>query len=429
MIRLFLIVGFTFFGLLGSGQRISRNVSYYLTTAETNSPLLQDYRNQKEIQRFELKRLKALYTRSKLEANGDILFVPIITRDNGQTSFQWNAQDGTDYYGYDLGESSGHLHGGITWTQPLLGIRPYKIAQEQNQIQIAIIENSMRLERHQIGRAVTEQYLLCLLDKALICLADSSRKILEQQEQIVQKLALHGIARQSDLHLLAVEQEVNRDLKTATQQAYSTHLAELNALCGISDSGNVVLESVHLQLQTMTSGSSFFIKQYELDSASVQATLRAYKLQYWPQLSLYVNSGIQASKYARLLRHLGWSAGLTFTWTIFDGRQQRWKERQAQTQISTIATYKAHMLSQNELRKKQCLKEIQMLDQRLKAMCRQLSEYDTVLTCYRKEIQAGQRSIVYYITVLRNKLQAERDCMTIKANRLLLINTYNYWNW
>lgn len=67
-----------------------------------------------QIEQDELQRLKAMYRHSLLEVNGDYLFVPIVSKDGGRTSFQWNARDATDYYGYDLGESSGFLHAGVT---------------------------------------------------------------------------------------------------------------------------------------------------------------------------------------------------------------------------------------------------------------------------------------------------------------------------
>lgn len=72
---------------------------------------------------------------------------------------------------------------------------------------------------------------------------------------------------------------------------------------------------------------------------------------------------------------------------------------------------------------------MQLYGERLNALCGQLSEYDTVLVNYLKEIRAGQRSVVDYITVLRNKIQAERDYVTLQTNRQLLIAAYNYWNW
>ena len=94
-------------GVATYGQGYS--LSCYIKAAKQYSPLLHDYRHQLQIEQAELRRLKALYTRSRLELNGDYLFVPVLSKDGGQTSFRWNAQDATDYYGYDLGESSERL--------------------------------------------------------------------------------------------------------------------------------------------------------------------------------------------------------------------------------------------------------------------------------------------------------------------------------
>ena len=212
--------------LYAYGQRTGKSLYDYVEAAKQYSPLLHDYRHQLQIEQAELRRLKTLYTRSRLELNGDYLFVPVLTKDGGQTSFRWNAQDATDYYGYDLGESSGHLHAGATWTQPLLGHSSYKVAQEQSRINMDMARNHIRLEENQLERAVTEQY--------------------------------------------------------------------------------------------------------RLDSLNTAASLRSFNLQYKPRLDLFVDGGIQTGSFSQWYRHFGWSAGLTFTWTLFDGRQKRWKERQAE---------------------------------------------------------------------------------------------------
>ena len=178
----------SFLYLYAYGQRTGKSLSDYVEAAKQYSPLLHDYRNQLQIEQAELRRLKALYTRSRLELNGDYLFVPVLTKDGGQTSFRWNAQDATDYYGYDLGESSGHLHAGATWTQPLLGHSSYKVAQEQSRINMDMARNHIRLEENQLERAVTEQYLLCLLDQTQIAFADSIDALLKRQTSLVRQL-------------------------------------------------------------------------------------------------------------------------------------------------------------------------------------------------------------------------------------------------
>lgn len=411
------------------GEDTVRSLPYYIEAAHNNSPLIQDYRNRKEIQRQEQLRLKALYTRSKIELNGDYLFVPVVSKDKGKTSFEWNAQDGNDYYGYDLGQSSGHLQAGATWTQPLLGNSAYRVAKEQTNVEMDIMNNNIRLEKHQLERTVTEQYLLCLLDRKQIALADSTADLLAQQEHVIRKLAASGLAKLSDLHLLQIEQNANRDQRTASVQSYRSHLLDLNILCGIEDTSSVELEETSLSPNLAATPASGFLKQYWLDSLNTLLSLRSFNLQYKPQLNLFVDGGMRTGAYSGMQRHFGMSAGVTFSWTVFDGRQKRIKERQTRAQLNSIDTYKANFQIQQELRKQQCLDELKTYEERNRLLQDQLSEYAQTLSDYRKEIQAGQLSVIDYLLVLRNKIQTERDRMTLQTNRQLLVTAFNYWNW
>ena len=236
MNRLLLSLTFSLVWLYSYGQKIQEcSLYYYIETAKENSPLITDYRNQTEIEQAELKRLKAMYTHSRLELNGDYLFVPIVSKDGGRAAFKWNARSATDYYGYDLGESSGSFHAGATWTQPLLGRSSYKIAQEQAKINTDMANNRVRMEEHQLERSVTEQYLLCLLDKAQVDFTDSVGTVIDSRIGIVRKLVENGLSKQSDLKLLLIERDANAELNTAARQDYHTHLMDLNLLCGIDE--------------------------------------------------------------------------------------------------------------------------------------------------------------------------------------------------
>ena len=431
MKRLLLLFSLSVVCLYSYGQESGdRTIHYYVETAKKNSPLITDYRNRTEIEKTELARLKAMYIHSRLELNGDYLFVPIISKDGGQTAFKWNAQSATDYYGYDLGESSGSFHAGATWTQPLLGGSSYKVAQEQAKINTDMANNRVRMEEHQLERSVTEQYLLCLLDKAQIDFTDSVGTVIEHRIDIVRKLVENGLYKQSDLNLLMIEKEANAELHTAACQDYHTHLMDLNLLCGIDEVTDVSLSDINQPIRLRSDGkSSLFTEQYRLDSLNTAVTLRSFNLQYKPKLDLFVNGGLQVGDFAGWYRHFGLSAGVTFSWTIFDGRQKRQKERQAVWQQNTIRTYKENSEYQRNMRIKQCLSELGRYDERERALERQLAEYESVLADYGKEMDAGQVSVLDYITVLRSKIQTEKDRLLLRTNKQLVIAAYNYWNW
>ena len=431
MNRLLLLFSLSIVSLHSYGQEDgSKSLHYYIETAKENSPLIADYRNRTEIEQAELERLKAMYTHSRLELNGDYLFVPIVSKDGGRAAFKWNARSATDYYGYDLGESSGSFHAGATWTHPLLGRSPYKVAQEQAKINTDMANNRIRMEEHQLERSVTEQYLLCLLDKAQIDFTDSVGTVIDRRIEIVRKLVANGLSKQSDLNLLMIEREANAELHPAACQDYHNHLMDLNLLCGIDEVTDVALSDISQPVRLRNDGeSSLFTEQYRLDSLNTAVALRSFNLQYKPKLDLFVNGGLQVGDFSGWYRHFGLSAGVTLSWTIFDGRQKRQKERQAVWQQNTIRTYKENSEYQRNMRIKQCLSELGRYDERERALERQLAEYESVLADYGKEMDAGQVSVLDYITVLRSKIQTEKDRLLLRTNKQLVIAAYNYWNW
>ena len=128
-------------------------------------------------------------------------------------------------------------------------------------------------------------------------------------------------------------------------------------------------------------------------------------------------------------KHFGMSAGLTFSWTLYDGKQKRLMEKQARARMNNIAFYKDNFNMQQELRRQQYLTELKTYGERCRLLQNRLAEYRQVLAGYRKEMQAGELSVIDYITVLRNRIEAENEYILLETNHQLLINTFNYWNW
>lgn len=430
----------------------------YLDAARRNSPLIKEYAGQKEIAASERQRLKAVYTRSKAEVNGDLLFVPIVSLDGGKVAFKWNAHDAVDYYGYDLGESSGYLHGGVTWVKPLLGGGLYKVAEEQTDLDGEMASNGIRLEEHSLERLVTEHYLLCLLDKAQISFTDSVSRVLERQVEAVGRLVSNGLASRSDLRLLDVEKEANNEAKVSSLQSYQSHFVDLNLICGVEVSegdvaslvgehsrttGSATAENRSLSLSKCTDlflpnveiemnlvkNPSGFLEKYRLDSLNIEVGMRSFNTQYKPRLDLFMNAGLQTAGTPDWYRHFGYSAGLTFRWAFSDGGQKRQMERQTWLKQNTIRNYKDNFEYQRRMRLNQCLSELARNSDRKQILENQLNEYDEILSEYSKKLQVGLVSVLDYLMIFRNKINVERDLLVLDTNRKLVITAYNYWCW
>jgi outer membrane protein TolC len=162
---------------------------------------------------------------------------------------------------------------------------------------------------------------------------------------------------------------------------------------------------------------------------NVIASQQVFDMQYKPQLNLFVNSGLVSHDFQTIPKHLGMSAGLSFTWLLYDGKQRKSIQRQNQFRINTIAIYRDEFINKNELRKNQYITELKSYDKRRELIIKQLSGYKNILDAYQLELPQGQISVIDYLNVLRSQIQLKKDYMLLQINRQSLINAFNYWNW
>ena len=428
MRRFFIIFVLFTICVMSEAQTAKHSLVFYVEKAFQGSPLLSDESNQTEILNSEKRYLHNVYTHAQTLLTGNYLFVPIIERTSGTTSFKWNAQSTEDYYGYDLGVSNGNLQIGLTWNKPLLGNNIYKVAESQINIQHDVLKNDMRMSRHDIERNVTDQYILCMLDKRQISMSDSISALLSVQAAFIARLARTGQAKQSDLQAILIEQNANKEMKLSHAQSYYNHLMELNTLCCIHDTANIQLEDEPIT-KNYAIGTSQFLVKYDLDSMSTVNGQKMYETKYKPQLNLFTNFGIQTTNYNTIYKNFGMSAGLTLSVLLSDGKLKKIKQHQTDAALASIALYKNNLARQNEIRLNQCSAVIKDYDVRIGMLDNQLKEYTKLLDICRREIMAGQISVFDYITTLKNIISARQQMMIVEANRQLAINAFNYYNW
>lgn len=408
-----------------TAQTVSRTLSYYQKAAVMNSPLLADLSNQTKINGDELKRLQAMYTRGHAEMTGSCLFVPVISKDNKNAQFEMFKQNGTDYYGYDLGQASSQLLTTVRWTQPLLNKPLYKEMEHNAGLQDDIARNNIRLEKHQLERTVQEQYLLCILDQEEMDFTDTVAALLDRQSNLLTALQRKGLARQTDLQLIGIQKTGNQEMRSQAVQSYRNHLSDLNILCGITDTTLVKIDDRAMAPRTLTPFP--FEEKYRLDSLNIQQELRLYNLQYKPQLDFFVDGGLNTAMDKNMYQHFGWSAGLTFRVPLYDGGQRKWKRQQTSTRLETVRAYQETFRRQQTERLTQ-YENLAAGYRRQEALLeKQLKEYDSILKTYQVEIAAGQMSVVDFVTVLQGKIQTERDRMLLQTNIRLAETALDYW--
>jgi outer membrane protein TolC len=429
MKRKYLITSLTIFILSVSGLRAQSNLPDFLNVAYTNSPLINDNKNQQINNQAEAERIRAMTTKLQLSLNAYYLFAPVYVTDAGHKGFDLNSTGATNYYGFDLGTTNGgSMQGLVTANQPLFAGKRAAILAEQSRVGAQVNANMIKLTRHDLEKSITDQYILCLLDKKQISNASENMKIIDQQRVIVKKLVNASLLKNSDLILLNIEYESNQNVSLTYQAAYHKDLLELRIMSGSRDTAAIELDTLNLQLKGSVQQSAY-LEKFRLDSLNLVATQKAFETRYRPQLSAFGNTGVNATHFNTLQDRFGLSAGLNLSWSILDGHQKEITRRKTEVQLQTVAFSKSNAQFQNELRKTQVLDELRSYDIRVRNQQKQLNEYRSLLNSYRTQVIQAQLSVIDFINVLKNRTTAQRDLLQLETNRNLLINAYNYWNW
>jgi len=172
-----------FIALLSQGVYAQNTLQAYIDKAKENSPLIKQNKNNDTINQLEIERLKAIYTKPKVGITANYLFSPVISRDNNQSKLQLNPNVPNDYLGYDLAYSNGgNYQAMLTVTQPLFNGKRYQTATKQMNVASQINKNTINLSAHDIGKIVTDQYILCIKDKKQLNYTQELTELLSNQK-------------------------------------------------------------------------------------------------------------------------------------------------------------------------------------------------------------------------------------------------------
>jgi len=334
----------------------------------------------------------------------------------------------TDYIGYDLGASNGgQFQALMSVNQPLFTNKYYNAQQDKASIVQAKNNNAVQLTKAEIEQIVAHQYILCIQSQNQKTNTEKIIQIIKDQITQMKPLVNAGIYKLIDLKLLEIELQNNQIEYERLKGEYLNNFNDLKLLCGIENTDLIDLENINLQLTAPHRKSTLFVNQFQLDSLSIQAEQKIFELQYLPQISAFGDAGLNAT-YLPKPNRLGFSAGISLNWNLFDGHQKQYKNAQSQLLLSNVETDKQYFENQNTIRKNNILSQINNLDSQLILIDNQLIEYQKLLELYQIELKQSLVSVLEMKILIKDisvKQQVKTNTLMIKE---ILINSYNYWN-
>jgi len=406
-----------------------RDLNYYLEEAQLNSPLLQKNKNNSRIIDLDLLQTERILKNPVINLESNLLFAPIITHTTNSNRLDLVSNGSDNYTGYDLAISNGGQYQAfLTLKQPLLGKSNLKVYTQKSDISKKQNNNSTSLTIHEIEQLVSYQYILCIKSNVQIKNEKQLIAQLNDQLNVMQKLVNSAVYKQTDLLLLQIEKQNLEISNKAFEDDYKSNLYDLNLLCGIKDSSRVDIQESYLQMRPEISSQSMFLTSYKLDSLGIMADQSISELKYKPQLNLFANAGLNAV-YIPTLNRLGFSAGLTFSWNLYDGNQRKLEREKSNVTINTLQFEKSHFITQLEINKNKIKSQINSLNERTVLIENQLKQYEKLYDAYQNELKQGLISVMDFKNLMKDITTKKQDFLLLKMEKQLLVNSYNYWNY
>ncbi len=406
-----------------------RDLNYFLNSAKANSPLINADKNAGIIADLDLQQIKAVLTKPDIGINSEVLFAPILSHDNNLYRFNFISNGADNYTGYDLAATDGGQYQAlVSIEQPLFTKSQLMAYGDWSGITKQINENNISLTIHEIEQLVTYQYILCL--KSEIQIENSLFVIdeIKQQVLILQKLVENAVYKQTDLMLLQLEQQ-NFTIEYQKNKAeFRDNLYDLNLICGISDTTLIDIQQTELRIKPEITEASHFLSSYKLDSLLILADQEISGLKYKPQIHAFANAGLNAV-YIPAINRLGFSVGLSFSWNIYDGNQMDIQREKSVINLKTSEFEKTQFLTQHDIYKNKLLSRINSTNQILNLMEEQINNYEDLLKDYSIQLSQGEISVMDYKNLLIDISSKKQEYNLLKMETLVLINSYNYWNY
>jgi hypothetical protein len=403
----------------------------YLDQAFIHSPLIYENSIRQQANLVEARRIEASLTKPVIGADINYMLSPVLAKSGNGYSFKLNPDKNIpDYYGYDLAVTNGGLYSAVlTLDQPILNRNKAKTIAAQYDAQNNLLANQTKLTAHELQKAVTAQYILCLKHIHQLHFLNKLIQITTTQRKVTLQLASSGVFKQSDVKLLDIELMQQQTDRTAEIAEYHASILDLNILCGINDTTTAMLSDTSFVLRNSESDRSLFTIQYQLDSALVSTKKQVFDLSYKPKISLYSSAGLNTVYVPNIPDRFGLEAGIRFSLTISDGKQRQLNAKHAQLMQQTEAAYTKDFSIRNNIRKTRILQQISSIEAQSTALKEQAKTYDDLLAYYKQQLANGQLSVIDYITILRRRTSLQGTLIILQTNTQLLINDYNYWNW
>ena len=406
--RVFLTFFLTGLTLIAYNQ--SRNLDFYTSTGIQNSPLLNDYRNQISSSISDSLLVRAA-KKPLIEAKSQLLYSPFYKN-----------------FGYDdVITDGGNYSGVVGVSQNIFNKKELINKYKAVDIQKSVLNNSSRITITELKKAITSQYLTAFLSYTDFLFNKSFLELMEKENEIIKQFVKNGIAKQTDYLSLIVETQSQEILISQLKNQYKKDLSLLNQLCGLNDSIWYELSDPEFVIKgtaEITRSPAYI--QYKIDSIRIENEKTAIDIRYKPKVSWFADAGFLTSNPWNFYKHFGYSAGLSLSVPLYDGKQRGIEKQKLEFNESSRQVYQTTYYKQYYQQIQQFNEELRNLKDMSVRFNEQLKTSDQLLKALKDQLESGIIQITEYINALKNFKTINRNINLLNMQRLQVINDMNF---
>ena len=389
----------------------NRNLDYYISKAFTNSPLLNDLRNQVFSNRIDSQILIAA-NGIQVYGNGNSFYAPIF---NG--------------WGYDAAiTNGGQLQALITASKNLISKKFLSFQFKNLQIVGDSLNVAAKISEQDLNKTIIAQYITTYGDQLQLDFNDQLINLLSKEEIILKKLTQKNVYKQVDYLSFLVTYQQQKLTRQQLEAQYRNDYATLNYLAGIFDTTTTSLTEPDLQvIRIFIPDSSIYFLKYKVDSFRLINNKSLVDLNYRPHVTAFADVGYQSSFMETPYKNFGRSFGVNFILPIYDGHQKK-------LQYSKIAIEERTRTRNREFFQNQYYQQVAQLQQQLSAIesllppiNAQIKYIETLIEVNGRLLETGDIKMTDYVLALNNYITAKNLVVQNMIARYQIINQLNYW--
>jgi outer membrane protein TolC len=410
------------FPLYASGQS---TLQTFLDSALIHNSEAVSIQTQINSYQYDNQMIDAVLRSPKAFVSSDLLIAPYFNNDGKLI----DTSPSEKAIGYDVGITNGGLYSLLFNLElPVLKGKQVTHLQEQNQVEIDQLKTRLRLIENELKRSVGSQYFDVLALQATVESNKENNSILNQEFLLIKTLMNKSLYRFSDYRLLELELKSDSVDLNASVNDLELAIRQLKATCGIRNREISSLISPTMVASEPVTKSSLFIQPFAHDSLTTLAQQKVFNDRYLPQFNVYANSGLNSTSIPNIQRHFGASAGVQFTYNLFDGRQKKINEEQLILQLNETSQQKELKINEVKTQADAYLKNIRKLEEELQKEKQIQAEYKELFMLYQDEVKRAQISVIELIALLQKRSAVNLNIVLKEITIKKLINEYNYWN-